>query len=87
MLQHINSTSIDDHPHINPNFLESEWDQWILAKATAYGRKLFQTAALQKITVNEEYPGCEFWKFFSVQAVLTQPLAASYQTHADWVKV
>ncbi|KAG7448868.1 alcohol oxidase [Guyanagaster necrorhizus] len=55
---HINSTSIDDFPVINPNMFEAEWDQWWLAKATAYGRKFFQTQAFQEIVVSEEvYPG------------------------------
>ncbi|KAK0203496.1 hypothetical protein DFS33DRAFT_1430542 [Desarmillaria ectypa] len=55
---HINSTSIDDFPIINPNMLEAEWDNWFLAKATAYGRKIFQTQAFQEIVVSEEvFPG------------------------------
>ncbi|KAF8997958.1 glucose-methanol-choline oxidoreductase [Hymenopellis radicata] len=55
---HINSTSINDHPKIDPNFLDSAWDQWFLAKASAYGRKLLQTHALQEVLVSEEtYPG------------------------------
>ncbi|KAF8887052.1 GMC oxidoreductase-domain-containing protein [Mucidula mucida] len=41
-----------------PNFLEAEWDRWFLAKASAYGRKLLQTHALQEVLVSEEtYPG------------------------------
>ncbi|KAK0220402.1 hypothetical protein IW262DRAFT_1482881 [Armillaria fumosa] len=55
---HINSTSIDDYPIINPNMLEAEWDNWFLAKATAYGRKIFETQAFQEIVVSEEvFPG------------------------------
>ncbi|KAK0449826.1 uncharacterized protein EV420DRAFT_1483047 [Desarmillaria tabescens] len=55
---HINSTSIDDFPIINPNMLEAEWDNWFLAKATAYGRKFFETQAFQEIVVSEEvFPG------------------------------
>lgn len=41
--------------------LEAEWDNWFLAKATAYGRKIFETQAFQEIVVSEEvFPGCEF---------------------------
>ncbi|KAK0192922.1 hypothetical protein F5146DRAFT_1192062 [Armillaria mellea] len=55
---HINSSSIDDYPIINPNMLEAEWDNWFLAKATAYGRKIFETQAFQEIVVSEEvFPG------------------------------
>ncbi|KAG6902945.1 hypothetical protein C0995_009337 [Termitomyces sp. Mi166 len=53
---HIHSNSIDDHPLINPNLLESEWDRWFLAKATAYGRKFFQTPAFQEIIEKEVFP-------------------------------
>ncbi|KAG6856549.1 hypothetical protein H0H87_003368, partial [Tephrocybe sp. NHM501043] len=53
---HIASTSIDDHPLINPNLLESEWDRWFLAKATAYARKFFQTPAFLEIFEKEVYP-------------------------------
>ncbi|KAG5650469.1 hypothetical protein H0H81_012132 [Sphagnurus paluster] len=53
---HINTTSIDDHPVINPNVLESEWDTWFLSKATAYGRKFFQTPAFQEIFEEEVWP-------------------------------
>lgn len=87
MLQHITSTSINDHPHIDPNFFDSEWDKWILAKASAYGRKLFQTDALQEIVVREEYPGCECQRFLTMYGILTLLLTASYQTDADWIKV
>ncbi|KAG6908470.1 hypothetical protein DXG01_004473 [Tephrocybe rancida] len=54
--KHIGSTSIDDHPLINPNLLESEWDRWFLAKATAYARKFFQTPAFLEIFDEEVYP-------------------------------
>ncbi|KAG6812689.1 hypothetical protein H0H92_001318 [Tricholoma furcatifolium] len=53
---HINSTSIDDHPVINPNLLESEWDLWFLAKATAYARNFFQTPAFLEIFEEEVFP-------------------------------
>jgi hypothetical protein len=56
--QHINSTCIDDHPVINPNVLEAEWDRWILAKATAYGRRFFQTESMLEVfEPGEVYPG------------------------------
>jgi len=55
---HINSTCIDDHPVINPNVLEAEWDRWILAKATAYGRRFFQTESMLEVfEPGEVYPG------------------------------
>ncbi|KAJ7590654.1 hypothetical protein C8J56DRAFT_538926 [Mycena floridula] len=55
---HINSTNITDIPTIDLNVLESEWDRWFLAKATAYGRKFFQTPAFQEIVEPEEvFPG------------------------------
>ncbi|KAF8990253.1 GMC oxidoreductase-domain-containing protein [Cyathus striatus] len=55
---HINTTSIDDHPIVNPNALESEWDLWLLAKATKYARKFFQTKAYKEIFDQEEvWPG------------------------------
>ncbi|GLB44106.1 putative GMC oxidoreductase [Lyophyllum shimeji] len=53
---HICSTSINDHPVINPNLLEAEWDRWFLAKATAYARKFFQTPAFQEIFEEEVFP-------------------------------
>ena len=56
--QHLNSTSINDHPLINPNVLEAEWDTWILSKATAYARRFFQTQSMLEIfEPNEIYPG------------------------------
>ncbi|KAM6493412.1 hypothetical protein JOM56_011546 [Amanita muscaria] len=55
---HINSTSIDDHPLINPNVLESDWDKWVLAKATAYARRFFETQSMREIFESEEvFPG------------------------------
>lgn len=60
--QHINTTSIDDHPIINPNFIESEFDKWFLAKATAHGRKFFQTKAFSEIFESEEvFPGGKYY--------------------------
>ncbi|KAJ3566725.1 hypothetical protein NP233_g6822 [Leucocoprinus birnbaumii] len=57
---HINTTSIDDHPIINPNVLESDWDSWFLAKATAYGRKFFETEAFKEIFEPAEvFPGLQ----------------------------
>ncbi|KAF8064121.1 hypothetical protein FPV67DRAFT_1671869 [Lyophyllum atratum] len=53
---HISSTSINDHPVINPNLLESEWDLWFMSKATAYARKFFQTPAFQEIFEEEVFP-------------------------------
>ncbi|KAF9451318.1 GMC oxidoreductase [Macrolepiota fuliginosa MF-IS2] len=66
---HINSASIDDHPLIDPNVLDSEWDQWFLAKATAYGRRFFETKAFQEIFDVEVFPGTatqtlDQWKDF-----------------------
>ncbi|KAF8331596.1 hypothetical protein F5887DRAFT_1081185 [Amanita rubescens] len=55
---HLNSTSINDHPLINPNVLEAEWDTWILSKATAYARRFFQTQPMLDIFEPDEiYPG------------------------------
>lgn len=54
---HINTTNINDKPLINPNVLESEWDKYFLAKATAYGRKIMQTDAFQEIVAGEVFPG------------------------------
>ncbi|TFK37669.1 hypothetical protein BDQ12DRAFT_685079 [Crucibulum laeve] len=69
---HIKSASIDDKPLINPNVLESEWDHWLLSKATKYARKFFQTQAFREIFEQEEvWPG---------SAVETD---AQFQ---DWVK-
>ncbi|KAF5353559.1 hypothetical protein D9756_008091 [Leucocoprinus leucothites] len=57
---HINTTSIDDHPIINPNVLDSDWDTWFLAKATAYGRKFFETSAFKEIFEPAEvFPGLQ----------------------------
>jgi choline dehydrogenase-like flavoprotein len=57
---HINSTSIDVHPIINPNVLESAWDKWFIAKASAFGRKFFQTNAFSEIFEPEEvFPGAQ----------------------------
>ncbi|EKM74904.1 hypothetical protein AGABI1DRAFT_109751 [Agaricus bisporus var. burnettii JB137-S8] len=57
---HINTTSIDDHPKIDPNVLESEWDTWFLAKATAYGRRFFETESFKEIFDSEEvFPGLD----------------------------
>ncbi|KAG6876677.1 hypothetical protein C0993_001314 [Termitomyces sp. T159_Od127] len=53
---HINSSSIDDFPLINPNVLESDWDEWFLAKATAYGRRFSQTESFQEIFEKEVFP-------------------------------
>ncbi|KAG6898025.1 hypothetical protein C0992_007021 [Termitomyces sp. T32_za158] len=53
---HIDSSSIDDLPLINPNVLESDWDRWFLAKATAYGRKFFNTQSFQAIFEKEVFP-------------------------------
>ncbi|KAK7463003.1 hypothetical protein VKT23_007585 [Stygiomarasmius scandens] len=55
---HINSTSIHDHPIIDPKLLSTEWDAWFLAKATAYGRKIMQTKAFGEILEEGEiWPG------------------------------
>jgi len=55
---HINSTSIDDHPLINPNVLAAAWDKWFIAKATAYGRRFFETATMREIfEPTEVFPG------------------------------
>ncbi|KAF9463402.1 hypothetical protein BDZ94DRAFT_1259269 [Collybia nuda] len=55
---HINTTSIDDHPVLDPNFFESEFDKWFLAKASAYGRKFFETDAMQEVFEHKEtFPG------------------------------
>lgn len=89
LLQHINSTSINDHPKIDPNFLDSEWDNWILAKASAYGRKMFQTKAFQEIVVGEVYPGrksLEIRVRISLSCSLLR-LEASIQSDADWIQV
>lgn len=60
VFKHIRSNSIDDLPLINPNVLESDWDRWFLAKATAYGRKFFQTHSFQEIFEKEVFPTGEF---------------------------
>ncbi|PFH50002.1 GMC oxidoreductase [Amanita thiersii Skay4041] len=55
---HIATTSIDDHPNINPNVLMADWDRWFLAKASAYARRFFQTQSFQEIFEPEEvFPG------------------------------
>ncbi|KAF7759747.1 CAZyme family AA3 [Agaricus bisporus var. burnettii] len=56
---HINTTSIDDHPKINPNVLKSEWDTWFLAKATAYGRRFSETVSFKEIIDEEVFPGLD----------------------------
>jgi len=56
---HVRSTNIDDHPVIDPNVLESDWDRWFLAKATAYGRRFFETEAFSEIFDEEVFPGLE----------------------------
>lgn len=57
--KHINTTSIDDHPKINPNVLKSEWDTWFLAKATAYGRRFSETVSFKEIIDEEVFPGLD----------------------------
>ncbi|KAK2466602.1 hypothetical protein APHAL10511_000860 [Amanita phalloides] len=70
---HINSSSIDDHPLIDPNVLESDWDRWFLAKATAYARRFFQTEAMLDVFESTEvYPG---------SSVQTQDQWEQYVTH------
>jgi len=72
---HINSTSIDDHPVIDPNALESDWDKWFVAKASAFGRKFFQTRAFSEIFEPEEvFPGAqvstqEQWEQYATENV------------------
>jgi hypothetical protein len=73
--QHINSSSIDDHPLIDPNILESDWDRWFLAKATAYARRFFKTAPMQEIFESTEvFPGSgvqtqEQWEQYVTQNI------------------
>ncbi|KXN83980.1 Glucose oxidase, partial [Leucoagaricus sp. SymC.cos] len=55
---HITTTNPDDHPAINPNVLEADWDKWFLTKATAYGRRFFETSAFKEIFEPAEvFPG------------------------------
>ncbi|KAF8627583.1 hypothetical protein AX17_006156 [Amanita inopinata Kibby_2008] len=57
---HINSTSIDDHPLIDLNILAAEWDKWFLAKATAYGRRFFETESMKEVfDPVEVFPGSD----------------------------
>lgn len=40
--------------------LESEWDTWFLAKATAYGRRFFETESFKEIfDPDEVFPGLQ----------------------------
>ncbi|KAF9460466.1 hypothetical protein BDZ94DRAFT_1311477 [Collybia nuda] len=72
---HINTSSIDDHPNIDPNFIESEFDRWFLAKAAAYGRKFFETDAMREIFEPQEtFPGTNIttqaqWEQFVMDSV------------------
>jgi len=55
---HINTTSIDDHPLIDPQLLQANWDLWWQAKASAFARNFFKTKAFQEIVDPVEvFPG------------------------------
>jgi hypothetical protein len=68
--------------------LESAWDTWFLAKATAYGRKMFQTKAFQEVVVAEEFPGCKpvSSRPSIAEATLTITIADT-QTDDQWIDV
>lgn len=74
-MQHINTTSIDDHPVLDPNFIESEFDKWFLAKAAAYGRKFFKTNAMQEVFEPQEtFPGGAYFSVFRWIYLTSKPL-------------
>ncbi|KAF8621489.1 hypothetical protein AX15_007776 [Amanita polypyramis BW_CC] len=78
---HINSTSIDDHPLINPNILESDWDRWLLSKATAYARRFFETSAMQDVFESAEvYPGSSVQTQEQWEQYVTQNINCGYHS-------
>ncbi|XP_063988387.1 glucose dehydrogenase [FAD, quinone]-like [Diachasmimorpha longicaudata] len=64
----LNSTNIDDHPLINPNFLDDPYDQKILVEAIKICIELSKTKAFQHYGSklhDIKIPGCESFVFAS----------------------
>ena len=74
---HINSSSIDAHPLINPNYLEHEYDIQALVSALKNNRRIAQTYPLSQAWTSEYEPGLDVvqtdaqWRAYALNTTVT----------------